>query len=102
MKRIQISFLGGVLVLALVSAAPLPVASQPGEDEDPVIGTWRLVVDKSIYGDLPAPRTERRIYTAHPAGVQTTIIRVDAGGTSQTISYVADYDSVAAPGTSLS
>ena len=95
MKPIKISFFGLALVLVLVSAAPLAVANQ--SDDDPVLGTWRLVVDKSIYGELPAPRSERRIYTPHPAGVQTTITRVDAAGATHTISYVSDYDSIEYP-----
>ena len=97
MKRILIGFLGLVLVLALVPAAPLAVATQLGEGQDSVLGTWSLVVDKSSFGGLPAPKSEQRIYTAHPAGMQTTIIRVSAAGTHQTISFVSDYDNVEYP-----
>ncbi len=95
MKRIARSFLELVLVYALVCAASVEVATQ--SREDPVLGTWYLVVDQSTYRTLPAPKSEWRIYTAHPAGVQATITRVDAAGAAQTISYVSAYDSVEYP-----
>ena len=62
-----------------------------------MLGNWRLVVEKSNYGRLPPPRSERRTYTPHPAGLQTTIVRIDAAGAIHTISYVSDYDSVEYP-----
>ena len=88
-------FLGLGMVLVVVCAISLCAATESGED--PVLGTWRLVLDKSIYGDLPAPKSERRIYTAHPAGVQATITQIDAAEASHTISYVSAYDSVEYP-----
>ena len=95
MKRIVRSFLELALVCVLVSAASVEVATQ--SREDPVLGTWHLLLDKSTYRTLPAPKSERRVYSVHPAGVQATITRVDAAGASQTISYVSAYDSVEYP-----
>ncbi len=95
MKRIARSCLGLALAYVLVCAASVEVATQ--SREDPVLGTWHLLVDQSTYRTLPAPKSERRIYTVHPAGVQATITRVDAAGAAQTISYVSDHDSVEYP-----
>ena len=95
MKRRQMSYLGLGMVLVLAYVATLGAATQSGED--PVLGTWHLAVDKSIYGSLPPPKSEQRIYRAHPAGVQATITSVDAAGATRTISYVSDYDSVEYP-----
>ena len=95
MKRTTGGFLEVVLACVLLCAAPAEVAAQ--SREDPVLGTWHLLVDKSTYRTLPAPKSERRTYAAHPAGVQATIARVDAAGASHTVSYVSDYDSVEYP-----
>ena len=95
MKRRQMGYLGLGMVLVLAYLATLGAATQSGED--PVLGTWHLAVDKSIYGNLPPPKTEQRTYRAHPAGVQATITTVDAAGATRMVSYVSDYDSVEYP-----
>ena len=95
MKQRKMGFFGLALVLVVVPTTSLAVAGQ-GEG-DLAFGTWHLVLEKSIYRVLPPPREEQRVYAPHPAGMQTTIMRVDADGVSQTISYVSAYDSVEYP-----
>ncbi len=98
MKRIQSDVVRGLLFLVLMSAASMAVAGESARDgEDPVLGTWNLVVEKSIYDPGPAPRSQQRVYRAHPEGVEARIITVDAAGRSSTVLYVADYDSMEYP-----
>ena len=88
--------MSGLLVLVL--GASVVVASESARDsEDPVLGTWNLVVEKSIYDPGPAPRSQKRIYEAHPDGVKARILTVDAAGRLSTVLYVADYDSMEYP-----
>ena len=60
--------------------------------DDPVIGTWRLNVQKSRYSPGPAPKSQVRTYKAHDGGVQVTIKTVDAEGKTTTVEHPLNYD----------
>jgi histidinol dehydrogenase len=71
------------------------VAEQPSpSDENPLVGTWRLVVEKSRYNPGPPPQRQMRTYQAQPNGVKTIIRTVQADGESTTVEYTANYDSI--------
>ena len=88
----------GLLVLVFGWTGSTVVASQSAAPSvDPVLGTWTLVVEKSIYDPGPVPRSQTRVYEAHPDGVKATIRTVDNAGGIATVEYVADYDSMEYP-----
>lgn len=59
---------------------------------DPVLGTWKLNLSKSSYSPGPAPKSQTRIYEAHPQGVQVTIKTIHANGESTTVQHPVNYD----------
>ncbi len=99
MKRLESRMVGVLLVpaLALGAATFTAAAGQSDDDRDPVLGTWNLAVDKSIYDPGPAPRSQTRVYKTHPDGIKATITTIDRRGESATVEYVADYDSMEYP-----
>jgi hypothetical protein len=82
------------LATALVLA---PINLAAASQEDLVLGTWVLNLEKSSYVPGPAPRSQTRIYEAVPEGIQATIVTVDPKGQSITARYTADYDSLEHP-----
>ena len=62
-----------LLWLATVATTSVAVIGQSSGD-DPVLGTWNLVVGKSIYDPGPVPRSQTRTYERHPEGVKATIV----------------------------
>ena len=89
------SFVGAILVstsfvTVFTAQAPAPATS----DGNAVIGTWRLVVEKSRYNPGPPPQSQLRTYEPQAKGVKTTIRTVLADGETTTVSYTANYDSI--------
>jgi hypothetical protein len=82
-----------LFVLGLALSPALPFAQAASED-NPLIGTWRLLVEKSRYNPGPPPQRQTRTYEATPQGVKTTIRTVDAEGESTLVEYTANYDSI--------
>jgi hypothetical protein len=80
--------------LVLVSVGGSAQTSAPAAADNPVLGTWTLVVHKSHYNPGPPPKSQTRTYEAQPKGVKTTIQTVLADGESTTVSYTANYDSI--------
>ncbi|MGH9349915.1 MAG: hypothetical protein ACRD26_21905 [Vicinamibacterales bacterium] len=82
------------VVTALALSTPL-VAQQPAAPaQNPLVGTWKLVVEKSRYSPGPPPQSQRRTYEAHPKGVKATIRTVHADGETSTVEFTANYDSI--------
>jgi hypothetical protein len=87
-----------VLAVVLTASCATVVRAQtqtsvpPGDN--PVIGTWTLVVDKSRYNPGPPPQSQTRTYEVQPKGIKTTIQTVLADGKTTNVSYTANYDSV--------
>ena len=87
------------IVLAATFAAHAGVLlaqtrNPPPPTENPVLGTWTLVVEKSRYNPGPPPQSQTRTYEAQPKGIKTTIRTVLADGQTSTVSYTANYDSI--------
>ena len=59
---------------------------------DPVLGTWKLNLEKSSYRPGPAPKSQTRIYEADPEGIKVTIKTVMADGHSTTVQHPVNYD----------
>lgn len=74
------------LFFALLSA---PWAAWAG---DPVIGTWKLNVEKSRYIPGPAPRSQVRVYEAHQGGLRVTITTIGADGRKSSVQHPLNYD----------
>jgi hypothetical protein len=91
-------FVRAVLTLTLAASyatvlrTQAPTSTLPADN--PVVGTWTLVVDKSRYNPGPPPQSQTRTYEVQPKGVKTTIRTVLAGGETTTVSYTANYDSI--------
>jgi len=79
--------------LLVLGTGSLAAASQ----EDLVLGTWVLNLEKSSYDPGPAPRSQTRTYEAVPEGIKATIVTVDPKGQSIAARYTADYDSLEHP-----
>ena len=67
-------------------------AAQATPPEDPVLGTWRLNVERSTFTPGPGWRSQTRTYRATPAGVSVSWEGVDAGGERMEVSYTYAYD----------
>ena len=59
---------------------------------DPVLGIWNLNVAKSTYKPGPAPKSQMRIYEAHPEGIKVTIKTIHADGKSTSVEHPVNYD----------
>ena len=81
------------LVLVCATVGAFPAASE----DDLVLATWILNVEKSSYDPGPPPRSQTRAYEKVPEGIKATIITVDPKGQSVTARYTAQYDSLEYP-----
>jgi hypothetical protein len=59
---------------------------------DPVLGTWKLNLEKSNYIPGPAPKSQTRIYEALPEGIRVTIKTIMPDGQSTTVQHPVNYD----------
>jgi hypothetical protein len=66
-------------------------------EEDLVLGTWSLNVEKSRWTPGPAPRSQTRTYESHQDGVKATVKTVYSDGHSTSVEYVAKYDAIEYP-----
>jgi hypothetical protein len=66
--------------------------AQAAPPEDPVLGTWRLNVERSTFTPGPGWRSQVRVYRATPQGVSVSWEGVDAGGERMQVSYDYAYD----------
>jgi hypothetical protein len=67
-------------------------ASRAQSVDDPVLGTWRLNVERSRFTPGPGWRSQMRTYRATPEGVSVSWSGVDAGGGAMQVSYTYAYD----------
>ena len=74
--------------VALLLGAALSVRAA-----DPLIGTWKLDLSKSIFSPGPAPKSQIRAYQLVPGGgMKLTITTIDVEGKSQSIDLPATPD----------
>jgi hypothetical protein len=59
---------------------------------DPVLGTWKLDVEKSAYKPGPAPKSQVRIYEEVAEGVNVTIKTTMSDDKSTTVQHPVNYD----------
>jgi hypothetical protein len=82
-----------ILVACSARFVPAQTPAHPADD-NPLLGTWTLVVEKSRYNPGPPPQSQTRTYEAQENGVKTTIRTVLLDGKATTVSYTANYDSI--------
>jgi hypothetical protein len=59
---------------------------------DPVLGTWKLNLEKSSYSPGPAPKSQLRTYEASQEGIRVTIKTTLADGQSTSVQHPVNYD----------
>ena len=83
----------GTPTVGLILAATLCVSPLlPGEKKNPVVGTWKLDVDKSKYSSGSLPKSATRTVEAQADGEKTSYEEVKADGSQESYSYTASYD----------
>jgi hypothetical protein len=85
-KLFQSLTIGAMLAFALTSVAS--AANAP----DPLIGTWKVNLEKSKYAAGNAPKSMTRTYTAAAGGTAMTITGVGPDGSAVTQSATLTYD----------
>jgi len=83
--RSRFLFFGSVFALALSIAHSTSL-------DDPVLGTWKLNVEKSKFVPGPGWQSQIRVYQISPAGVLVTWTGLDAKGEKMQVSYTYEYD----------
>jgi hypothetical protein len=84
---------GRFLMLLVAGLSGLAAsASRAQSVDDPVLGTWRLNVERSRFTPGPGWRSQVRTYRATPDGVSVSWSGVDAGGAAMQVSYTYAYD----------
>ena len=81
------------LALAIALCSALSLAQIAATEDNPLLGTWTQLVEKSSYNPGPPPQRQTRTCEAAPHGVKTTIRTVTADGES-TAEYTEKYDSI--------
>jgi hypothetical protein len=80
-----------MFVFGSVFALALSIAHSTAPD-DPVLGTWKLNVEKSKFRPGPGWQSQIRVYQISPAGVSVTWTGLDAKGEKMQVSYTYKYD----------
>ena len=93
----RLRFLFALWTVFSFSAGAVARQSPETSDEDLVLGTWVLNLEKSSYAPGPAPRSQTRTYERVPEGIKATITTVDPKGQPVTSRYTANYDSLEHP-----
>ena len=97
MGQIQVGRVTRSCLLGLAAVASTSLAVIGQSSDDPVLGTWNLVVGGRSTIRVQH-RAVRRVGTSLIAdGVKATIVTIDRSGASSTVEFVADYDSMEYP-----
>lgn len=79
-------------LLAATIAAALPLLTIAADAPDPLVGTWRLDLEKSSFDPGPGPKGQMRIY-AHSGDTENLTARgVGPDGKPTLVQYSARYD----------
>jgi len=76
---------GPIFALVLLVAHSAP-------PDDPVLGSWKLNVEKSTFTPGPAWQSQFRTYQLTPAGVSVTWTGLGAKGDKMQVTYIYQYD----------
>ncbi|MBS0421330.1 MAG: hypothetical protein JSR66_26720 [Proteobacteria bacterium] len=80
-----------IFVFGSIFGLALSVAHSTSPD-DPVLGTWKLNVEKSKFVPGPGWQSQIRVYQSTPAGILVTWTGLDAKGEKMQVSYTYKYD----------
>lgn len=87
MKKIfQLAMTGMLFAVAVGNAAA------PAAGPDPVVGTWKLNLEKSKYSPGPAPKSQTRTYAEAADGIALSYSSVAADGSTETAKSTYKYD----------
>ena len=84
-SRILAFVFGPIFALVLLVAHSAP-------PDDPVVGSWRLNVEKSTFRPGPPWQSQFRTYQLTPAGVSVTWTGLGAKGEKMQVTYIYQYD----------
>ena len=76
------SVISAVLLATAVAFGAMGIAS--GADSDPIFGTWKMNVQQSTFGGIPAVKSETRTYSPSAHGYTLKIETVSAEGKATT------------------
>lgn len=96
-RRWVIPAIGGLAAVWVSSVLLSGTQSAARAEDDLVLGTWSLNVEKSRWTPGPAPRSQTRTYESHQDGVKATVKTVYSDGHSTSVEYVAKYDAIEYP-----
>ena len=82
--------ISAVLFAATMAMGSIAIAS--GADSDPIFGTWKLNVQKSVFGGIPAVTSQVRTYSPSPHGFTLKIKTVSAEGKETTTATTYQLD----------
>lgn len=85
------------LSIALLCLSPLLLHAQSFPPENPLIGEWELVHDRSRFLETERPDSEIRRYSESEEGIHAEVITVDANGVESEVSYTGGQEGVASP-----
>jgi hypothetical protein len=90
------STLGWILIIVIASMTSCTSSKTAGslstQTSDPLIGSWKLNVEKSTYSPGPPPKSGTITYEPAGAGIKVTTEGVDADGTPTATYYTANWD----------
>jgi hypothetical protein len=69
------------------SPSDLPRAAPVLNSDEAILGTWKLVPEKSKFNPGPPPQSEIRTYVRTPDGIRANIKTTYADGTTRSITY---------------
>ena len=81
-----------LLLFAMVVALSLVTSDVLLAQSNPLIGTWKLNVEKSKYVNAPAPKNQTTTITAQGDGVKVSVEGVAGDGSRIAYSYVTNLD----------
>lgn len=82
-----------MLDTALAGARPMqPLSGERAAADDPVLGTWKLNVEKSKFVPGPGWQSQIRVYQSMPGGISVTWTGISANGGKMEVSYTYQYD----------
>ena len=85
-KLIKVLAVGTMLALGISTAATAAGAS------DPVVGTWKLNLEKSKFAADRAPKSQTRVYSESAGGTKMSVTGVKADGSSMSMEATLTYD----------
>jgi hypothetical protein len=94
-----------ILLIAVgLTSFCLTAAAQPGigmAENNPLVGTWKLNLEKSKYSPGPAPRSLTRSFVADGASLINTAEVIDAEGKATKTVFAHIYDGKPHPTTGV-